>query len=317
MLHLIVHQTSFMYVRGTVAWLSQKVAKSNEQYGDLDGKSRNSVGNTGKYLSVVKDLAEIDCTPGTTYLIVGDPFRHFDRVKGCRYVFINFSLLYNLMPSRDLNIEAQSWITRKHHAMLQKAGGFDLVVDFLPEQTPVLAEELGRQRIPVAPLLINVLVDDLCSTTVEKKEWDVCIVGSRTHRRTTIYEKLVGKGLSLSLQQSDDLASVMLKSRIVLNVHAYDCHTCEYPRIIEAQKLGCCLLTEPCIGIENFFPHDSFVTEHYNQIPEMANSLVNSELVQRQYGAKARAALRTNYEKLSEKSWQRLLLSLESRMPMV
>lgn len=44
--------------------------------------------------------------------------------------------------------------------------------------------------------------------------------------------------------------------------------------ISSALKLGCCLLTEPCIGLENYFPRDSFATEQYSRLPSIGRSLV-------------------------------------------
>lgn len=310
MFRLVVHEASLKYVRHTVAWMLEKITAFNHAAGfqRVNGRDRANVPDA--FLDVVSDVSNVKADPGTVLLVIGDAFPAFNRQPGCRYVFVNFSLLYNLGTSNQGESAALAWIWRKHAAMLERAGIYDDVLDFLPEQTPLLEKELEQLGVAVEPYMVNVAFDIQTGQENDNKRWDLCIVGSPTPRRLRLYEQLAERGITLSPTDSNDLAATMLQSRVVLNVHAYDCVTCEYPRIIEALSLGCCLLTEPCIGLEKVLASDCFISTSFEKIPNIAHSLVGDTERRQEYGAAARRAVSGNYGVASHAAWNSVMARL-------
>lgn len=303
MLHLIVHRNSHSYIRGIVAWLTRKVEQANRaRFQDKFDAAKICQPS----LSVVDAIDDAQSRPGQVNLIIGDPFGPFRRRQGQTYVFINFSLLYELAPQRLLDKAAAGWIARKHDRMMEKVHFFDLVVDFLPEQTPLLRHELAAQGVPVAPLLVST-EQDPDFETAHDKQWDVCVVGSATPRRKALLTQFASAGLSLSPQKTENLALTVSKSRVVLNMHAYDCVTCEYPRIVEAMTSGACLLTEPCIGLTNLVSPGSFACAPYEQLTNNATALILDDERRKRLGQRLRADFVENYKPRSDASWDDLV----------
>jgi len=303
MIHLIVHRKSHGYIRGVVTWLARRIVHANKDYFQFKPDSSASL---QPFLSIVDAVEDARTCPGYINLIIGDSFGPFQKRQGQTYVFINFSLLYVLGAQNPSDKATQKWITNKHARMMAKAGNFDLVVDFLPEQTPRLRHDLACHGVPVAALQVSTEYDSGFEP-IHQKEWDICVVGSSTPRREVLFAQLEAAGLTLSPRQTMDFAMIVSKSRIVMNVHAYDCATCEYPRLVEAMKSGACLLTEPVIGLSGQIAPDSFISAPYEELPKIATELISNDASRNRLGQRLKVAFKEEYQPRCNASWDDLL----------
>jgi glycosyltransferase involved in cell wall biosynthesis len=314
-LYLVVNAMSHAYVRSTVAWMHWRL----QDYATARGAAKVE-------LRVQDRVDECDFLPNALIFVIGDPFGPFVPQPDSTYVFVNFSLLYDLAPAGVTDPGARTWLENKAQAMRARAPYYQAVANFLPEQNELLARDLAGAGVRVYPFLVDVpdpvinpvmepLMDPGSKSaangiTAEEPRWDLCVVGSRTARRTRFFAELRALGLSLSPDTADDLALAMRRSRIVLNVHAHQTLNTEYPRIVEALRHGCCLLTEPCVGLADLIPETHYVCATLEQMPEAILELLQNPEDRQRLGEGARHFMQTQYATLSQQHWQHLMEAL-------
>ena len=306
MFFLVVHPISLHHLKATVAWIVQRLREVNRMRWDF---ASPDVLNP---LIIAKSLTDFNCPADAVVLVIGDPFPPFARQPGRTYVFLNFSLLYDFSrlansAARPLaDTKARQWIARKHEAMLAKASCYDVVADFLPQQTPLLQAELA-EHARVIPFLTPVASGNHHRLIQPETPWDLCIVGARTERRARLYHDLAALGWRLSPETSADLASTMRACQVVLNLHAYDCPTCEYPRIIVALSLGCPLVTEQCLGLQDLIPSSCYLMGEYADLPRLIGRMMTDGEGRERLGRAGGNWIREVYAPLVDRSWNDLL----------
>jgi len=226
---------------------------------------------------VAERIDEIDFPRSATVFVIGDPFPPFAKRKDCYYVFLNFSLLYNVTQWGSLNWKARIWIHKKHRRFIKKVCCYDMVLDFYKPQSVLMNHELKPMGVKVMAFLTNTReANPVTRPSLDDRRWDVCVVGNLSRRRRRIYQSLEGLGCNLSPLETDDLASVMRQSKVILNVHFHRCNTMEAPRIIQALNMGCCLVTETCYGLDQLVPGDCYRSVEYADIVQEVVGLLES-----------------------------------------
>jgi len=264
---------------------------------------------TGSEVSfeLADNVEEIKLPYRSIVFIIGDPFPRFVKDEGCFYIFINFSLLYNVNRNRKLNWRASRWISQKHKAFMKKVKSFDLIVDFYHPQTLLLKQELEDVSIEVMPFLTNVTQKPRIVPSLKERKWDICVVGTLSSRRIKVYKRLRKLGYQLSPFESSDIQSVIADSKLTLNIHVQDCDTLEAPRVIQTLSLGGCLVTEHCYGLEKIVPNDCYCCVQYsNLVSEIDKLLENIGRIQ-DMGVKAKRYMQEHYEGNCLRCWESIV----------
>ncbi|WPL14650.1 hypothetical protein Thiosp_04504 [Thiorhodovibrio litoralis] len=308
--YLIVNRQSYMYVRDTVHWILNELERflvKQHCHGRHEGGRLTAV-----EFRVQDDVSEKVIVENALVLVIGDPFGPFRKQENSTYVFINFSLLYDLSPRGMTDASARDWIERKRQAMIQRAKMYDAVLNFLPEQQEILSFDLAPLALEVFPFFVDIALPEQKKACRDEPLWDLCIVGSRTPRREKLFNYLRQHGITLSPTESDDLENTMRKSRIVLNVHAYQTLNTEYPRIVQALALGCCLVTEPCLGLEKVIPEHCYCCVSFELMPNKIMSLLKSPRLCNKLGENASRFMRDKYRKRSQSQFIARISELSS-----
>ena len=289
---LITNKFSYSYIRNSVKYTEEILRKYSR---------------AGFQSHIVETVDEVIIEPDSITFIIGDPFPIFERKPDCYYVFINFSLLYQLGDPINASTKGLEWISRKRRSFMEKVHCFDEVMDFYPAQTRIMKKELSGLPVMVRSFPVNVLVDEKELLPIEKREFDVCIVGSMTNRRIDLCQRLAQQGMVLSPPTTFDISETIRHSRLVLNIHAYRCNTLEIPRVLEAMLAGTALLTEHCFEIEDTFASKYYFTAAYDELEERTQFLINNHRQLHSVSANAKLFVRNQYDKDCEMSWKELI----------
>jgi Glycosyl transferases group 1 len=248
-------------------------------------------------LEICEDISTLDFPEESLIFFIGDKSPAFERRLNCFYVYLNFELLYRLGKFRQYKLDkfrqylpiafkaiarclpqqhrlGTWWIDHKYNAFKSKLKSFDMILDFYAPQTSVLREEFSQIPIEIMSFPVNVSLDPEPIPEISQRRWDVCFVGANSDRRKVLYEKLIKMGLSLSPMSDIDLSYAIANARVTLNVHYAPCNTFETPRIIQALKMGCCLVTEPCYGMSSVIPSDCYVESNFSGLAKTTQELL-------------------------------------------
>lgn len=290
---LVIHKVSHRYVASVINYIRAVIQ-------DVTG------------VKVVERVAErideIAFPRSATVFVIGDPFAPFAKRKDCYYVFLNFSLLYNVTQWGSLSWKARIWIRQKHLRFLQKVQCYDAILDFYQPQAVMMRRELKDAGIMVMCFWTNTLdTTAAVPPPLDDRRWDVCVVGNLSRRRRRIYRELEKLGCRLSPFETTDLALVMTQSRLTLNVHFHRCDTLEAPRVIQALNLGCCLVTETCYGLEQLVPRDCFRSVEYDDIVQEVVGMLESPLRIVEVERLAKRYMEGEYREKCLASWKGVL----------
>ena len=138
---LLVHPASVTYVRSVVDFVGAQLAL-----------------HAGRELFYAETprVDDVDVPPRSAVFVVGDGFPRFARRPDCRYVLVNFSLVRRLRWWRPIPRSAARWIAGKRRDLLGKRDLYDVVLDFHPRQTALLARELATAAVAVRGFVTGV-----------------------------------------------------------------------------------------------------------------------------------------------------------------
>jgi len=244
--YLLVHTVSYGYVKNIADYIFLQIQK------DSPGSAE---------FHLCESIDNVHLEADSIVYIIGDPFKPFSRVDGCKYVFLNFSVLCLVGNPLACSLSGYRLIKRKRRILEGKLQCYDYILDFWPAHTAVLKGEVPTpvQSFPVAMTLDkSSKAGDLSS-----RQFDVCIVGSGSRRRNRIIAKLRKLGLRLSPEEGVVLEEVARDSKIVLNLHLQRCNHLEYPRILSAFMSKSALVSEYSFGMEQYFPGNTYVSSNY------------------------------------------------------
>lgn len=290
---LVTHPLSYNYVKNTTTYIYSTL--NNFFYGRTSHL-------------VIERIEDFDYPPNSVVFIIGDPFPSFTKRSDCFYAFINFSLLYNVTGRLFLMPSARKWIQEKHQILVQKANCYDLILDYYPAQTTLMKQDIenGNNNIKVMSFLTNIEPDPTtCPKPLEQCEWDICVIGAVSRRRKKIYDRLCQLGYHLS-PYNGDLGTVIANSRLALNVHIYDCDNLELSRILEATKIGRCLVTENCYGLDNLLPRFCYCSDKYSRLVDHIRGLLKDPARMDKIGQDAKDYVNNIYQQQCEQSWRHI-----------
>jgi hypothetical protein len=165
-----------------------------------------------------------------------------------------------------------------------------------------------RQKVmmPVNSFPVAVTIDEAANFASPKaRKYDVCIVGSGSARRSRLIEKLRRSGLHLSPISGANVEDVASQSKILLNVHLQRCNHLEYPRILSAFATKAALVTEYCLGMENYFPPETYICADYNELPERIEALLADPAKLEQMGEAAYSWISNTHLRNFELEWKK------------
>ena len=159
---------------------------------------------------------------------------------------------------------------------MSKVRSFDMVLDFYHPQTSLMEQELEKFSIKVMPFLTNVSRKPGIVSPLNERKWDICVVGTLSQRRNKVYKKLEKLGYRLSPLETSDFQSAIANSKLTLNIHIYPCDTLEVPRVIQTLSMGCCLVSEPCYGLEKLVPIECYYCVPYSNLVNQISELLEN-----------------------------------------
>jgi hypothetical protein len=296
---LIIHPVSYQFVASVARYIHRQL---NKHFG------------SAVELRVSADINAAGCDSGIKF-IIGDPFGVFARPPNCKFVFLNFSLLY--AGEGTCSRLGRQWVTRKHGEFSKKIHLYDYVLDYHPQQISRLKQEfaIAVDHFPIG------LFPNACARAAEP-EYDVCMVGARTPRRAVIERRLTRAGLRLSPMRDVTLEDVAARSKIVLNVHAFRSPNVEIPRVVSALMSGAVLVSETLPDIATSpYPisligkrsEDLCVIASYRDLDRaIQETRVSPQRIQR--GQDAAAWVKDHYLPSCDAYWRELIGSLRTAL---
>jgi hypothetical protein len=255
--YLVISATSYRYVKHIADYIFERLV----EYGGASAE-----------LYVCHDIGTLTFSPGSTIFVIGDPFGPFTKSPFCRYVFLNFSVVYVLGRPWNCSIGGYRLIRHKHKALMTRLAGFDCLLDYYPPQTRRMRHALN---LPVENFPVGVLASAIPDFgSVENRVYDVCLVGTPSPRRTRIMRALTAIGIIVSPSTDVLFEEVAAQSRIVLNVHMHRSDHMETPRIVGSLLSGAALVTEACLGMDQEFPNEIYHCTPYASLVRTVQRLL-------------------------------------------
>jgi hypothetical protein len=207
---------------------------------------------------------------GTVFL-VGEEFGPFLRRAGCRYVYVNFSVVAVLGNPLAMSVEGWRRIRWKQRLLARHATLCDAVLDYYPAQTRVLRRILPR---PVHGFLPHVGAPAMAALRPpDQRAHDVCFVGGITPRRQAVLDSLVARGLSFTPARGE-LEDLAADARVTLNIHMQRSNHFEIPRVVGAMAAGSVVVTETSHGIGDVVPEALVCVARYGRLAGALAALV-------------------------------------------
>lgn len=294
---LIVHRRSYKYINSVAEYILN---------------SLKLITGSDVMFKLADRIEEINYPSRSIIFIIGDPFPKPVKAEGCFYIFINFSLLYNINKNFRPDWRARRWINKKHRRFMSKARTFDMILDFYSPQTDLLEQELEGLPVKIMPFLTNVTRKPGIVPPLNERKWDICVVGSLSPRRTKVYKTLRKLGYRLSNFETPDLQSVIADSKLALNIHVQNCNTFEAPRVIQTLSMGCCLVSEPCYGIEEIIPIDCYCSTVYEDVVSHISELLENPDRIKIIGEKAERYIKGQYADRCFRNWKSIAEAIPS-----
>jgi hypothetical protein len=292
-LALLVHDASLPYVRPVVEFVRAQLSLH--------------AGHEPLY-AVCRDVAEVRVPANSVVFLVGDGFPRYARAAGCRYVFVNFSLVEKLRWWRPISSDAARWMRAKRSALLARRDQYDMVLDFHPWQTRLLEKELAPYGVRVRTFMTGV-ADEAAAPAMPlaSRRFDVCFIGTDSPRRARMRSSLEHRGITVSPGTAPSLQSVIGDCRVVANVHFANCDTLEAPRVLHSLTAGVCLVTEPCCGLSEIAPSGCYVRVSYRSMPAAIAGLLREPARIEAIARSAGAYVRERYAERATRSWRAIV----------
>ena len=258
-----------------------------------------------------------DLETNSIVFYIGQEGKIYQNKDSIYVVFICLSIFCNPRGLTGLSWQGLQELNRRKLKIEKNIlPSVDHILDYHPGHTIRLKEIYGnRLSIDWFPLSVSqakYFSNNKNAIESFSKPWDVCIVGSITPRRRKIYSRLSSLGLILSPHLSHDLADAIIKSKIVLNIHAFKHDNIEFPRLLTAFMARVPVLSEPCYSLESIMPSPAFLESPIKDIVHNAVSLCSNYLLRKRYAKRAASWLET-YNSDIEPIWNALAQELTMR----
>ena len=258
-------------------------------------------------LVVCDEIDEAD-HPDGVILVIGENFRPFRRRPGCRYAFVNLSVVTLLGNPLSASLLGHRQVFRKRRMLNAKLPLFDVLLDYYPPQTRKL-----QRQLPIPVLGFDVAIAAARPLPMAERDFDVCFVGGMTARRKQVLDELARRGLALSPQSGAPIEDIAARSRCCLNVHTERSNHLEIPRLVAAFSRGCPVVTETSFGLSDIAA-DRFASEY--RLPALADG-VEAMLADpdrlRRLGADCAAWYRDTYLPRAEARWAEICGNIAER----
>ncbi len=291
---LLVHDASLPYVRPVVEFVFEQLAIH--------------LGRAPCYAEC-SDVASTAMPDGSLVFLIGDGFPRYPRSPGCRYVFVNFSLVRRMRWWKPVSRSTARWIGAKHRSLVARRDQYDLVLDFHPRQARLLARDLEGTGVRVRSFMPGVAtaVAQNLTRPLSSRRFDVCLVGTDSPRRARMRALLEHRGITVSPSTAACLDAVIRDSRVVANVHYEACDTLESPRVLHALAAGACLVTEPCYRLCDVAPTSCYVRVPYRHMPAAIARLLRDTPRIDAIGRAATYYMSTRYAPRATASWREIV----------
>ena len=243
-LYLVIHPKSYKSVTRVSDYIWERV----QEFAGGDAEKH-----------MVEHVDAVDFAKGSTVLIIGEKFRSFEREAGCRYVFLNFSVMHLLGNPFACDLYALRMMAAKRKFLRRKLPSLDFVLDYFDEHASVLRRKLD---IPVLTFPVSVTPSAKPLDPIAARPMDICFVGEMTSRRKKLIAKL--DEFKFGPQNGVVLEDEVERSRITLNVHVRRSNHFEFPRAIAAISRGSVLVTENSFGMSSAIPNDLVIANRYS-----------------------------------------------------
>lgn len=231
--YLVVHEFSLPFIHGVVARLKTQL---QQHYGDVH------------FVTVAASLDEITPESPATIFFIGERLPPFRRWPGCRYVYLNFSVVAMIGNPFATSLRGLRLIRSKRRLLEQKLSLVDAVLDYYPAQTRVLKKALS---IPVMGFLPCSTASRTTLVPMAARAYDLCFVGGITPRRQRVLDQAAAAGFRLSPSKGHHLEDLTAQSRCTLNVHMQASNHLEIPRIVGALSTATPVVTERSHGLDD------------------------------------------------------------------
>ncbi len=292
---LIVQAVSFGYVQNVVRFVHRML----RAHLDPDAE-----------LILCDELDHAVYEPGSTVFVIGENFARHTRRAGCRYVYLNFSIVE--MMGNPLKTSRQGWkaIRRKRAMLMEKLDLYDVLLDYFAPQTRQLRRKVAQ---PVEGFGVAVHPRDMPAfESIGDRIYDVCFVGGISPRRREVLDQIKALGLTLSPHEGVVFEEIAARSRCCLNMHAQRSNHLETPRIVGAMAVGCPVVSEQSFGLSDLLPPDHLVTAPRLSLADAAARLVADRVRLEDLSQRSCNWFGQNYLPACEQDWARLCQRLRS-----
>ena len=282
---LVVHYFSYPFIRNVAHFIHETLGDSFER---------------GAALSIREAVDEAEFEENTAVFIIGETFPPFQRQDGCRYFYLNFSVVSVLGRPWETGLAARRAIRHKRKMLAGRLGSVDAVLDYYPPQTRVLQRQLGLLVLgfdvaTVAPAK---------SISMRERPYDVCFVGSLNARRRAVCDVIRDRDLSMSPSKDIVIEDAAAQSRVCLNVHSVRSHHFETPRFLAAFAAGTPMVTEPSFGAGGIVDLSHAVEDRCDALPDAVERLLSEDDRLEEMGQNARHWYLATYLPRARKNWR-------------
>jgi hypothetical protein len=203
--------------------------------------------------------------------VIGENLGRFKRRAGCRYVYLNFSVVTLLGNPFQSSIKGIRLIRYKRRLLWKKLDLFDALLDYYPPQTRRLVQALDIPVIGFVPWVAPASVQH--KIALEDRPYDVGFVGGLTLRRQRVLDKLRAAGCVISPASGVDAEEIAAQSRCTLNIHMQRSNHLEIPRVMGALAASP-LITEDSYGIHELLPRGIVLSAPYLKIVDQTLAIL-------------------------------------------
>ncbi|NSX54698.1 hypothetical protein [Parasulfitobacter algicola] len=257
---LIVQTVSMGYIRNIVTFIHDSIKQS---FG------------ADAPLFLVNEIDQASYPPDSAVFVIGESFQRHTRRDGCRYIYLNFSVLR--VMGNPLMTGRQGWkaVQRKKALLADKLDLYDMLLDYLPPQTRILQRQLDLPVRSFKPCIDPAAMPQ--ALPLQERLYDVCFVGKPTKRRSEITMALQEKGLKLSPQTDVVFEEMAAQSKCCLNFHAERSNHLETPRIVGALAAQCPVVTENSYGLRDLLPPHLILQARKSALPGVVAALLQDK----------------------------------------
>jgi hypothetical protein len=233
--HIAVHARSLPFIRRNVDFLLAELARAH---------------GGAELVPVATSLDEAEIPAPAIVYVIGEGLPPFTRHPGHYYVYVNFSVVAVIGNPLALSPRGARLILKKRRMLAEKLPLCDVILDYYPAQTRVLARRLSTPVLGFLPCSTRPEAVDL---PMAAREFDLCFVGAISPRRARVLAAARAAGLSLSPHDGADLEDLTARSRLTLNLHMQASNHLEIPRIVGALSTATPVVTERSHGLAEIF----------------------------------------------------------------